>query len=126
MNWLMCCLFSSTAEETSPQMQKDLPFQFLHSSKPIDVRFVIASFGPVKGYNNPAFQIAIERDMNVPLPSSKVVRYGKLDEIHHIFKPDPTSPPVIVSLVFVAAVLAALPALAGVVSSLQTQLSTQL
>jgi len=95
-------------------MQKDLPVQFLHSSKPIDVSFVIASFGPVKGYNNPAFQIAIERDMNAPLPSSRAVRYEKLDEIHHIFKPDPTSPPVVVSLVFVAAVLAALPALAGV------------
>jgi len=95
-------------------MQKDLPVQFLHSSKPIDVSFVIASFGTVKGYNKPTFQIAIERDINAPLPTSRVVRYGKLDEIHHTFKPDPTSPPVIVSLAFIAAVLAALPTLAAV------------
>lgn len=80
---------------------------------------MIASFGSAKGYNSHAFQISVERDINAPLPSSKVVRYGKLGEIHHIFKPDPKSPPIIVSLVFVVAVLAALPALIGVVSSLR-------
>ena len=119
-------LLSSIAEETSHQMQKDLPVQFLHSSKPIDASFVIASFGTVKGYNKPTFQIAIERDINAPLPTSRVVRYGKLDEIHHTFKPDPTSPPVIVSLAFTAAVLAALPTLACVVSFFQIRLSTQM
>lgn len=39
------------------------------------------------------------------------VRYGKRDEIHHIFRADPKSPPKIITLVFTLAVLAALPAL---------------
>ena len=43
------------------------------------------------------------------------LRYGKLPEIHHVFRPDPKNPPVILSIVFLAAVLGTLPVLAGVV-----------
>ncbi|EEH47008.1 uncharacterized protein PADG_03106 [Paracoccidioides brasiliensis Pb18] len=92
--------------------QKDLPTQFFQSSKPIEARFVIASFGSAKGYDDPVFRLDITRDASVseqPLPP----RYGKLKEIHHIFKADPKSPPLIVTLVFVIAVLAAFPVLAG-------------
>ncbi len=47
-----------------------------------------------------------------PLPSQdKPVRYGKLEEIHHIFKSDPKSPPLIITLVFTAAVVATFPIL---------------
>ncbi|WEW59525.1 hypothetical protein PRK78_004999 [Emydomyces testavorans] len=92
---------------------KDLPIQFLKSQTPLDANLVIASFGSALGYNNPVFRLSINRDPNEPLPSSEVVRYGKLKEIHHIFKSDPKSPPIIISLVFVVAVIAALPALAG-------------
>ncbi|PGH34886.1 oligosaccharyltransferase complex subunit delta (ribophorin II) [[Emmonsia] crescens] len=94
--------------------QKDLPPQFLRSSKPIEARFVIASFGPAMGYDNRVFQLDVARDDDAsgPLPSDSL-RYGKREEIYHTFKADPKSPPVIITLVFVVAVLAALPALAG-------------
>ncbi len=39
----------------------------------------------------------------------KPLRYGKLDEIHHIFREDPKSPPQVVSVVFALAVVATLP-----------------
>ena len=39
------------------------------------------------------------------------LRYGKKEEIHHIFRADPQSPPKAISLVFVLAVLATVPAL---------------
>ncbi|OAX82127.1 hypothetical protein ACJ72_03522 [Emergomyces africanus] len=94
--------------------QKDLPAQFMRSSKPIEASFVIASFGSAPGYDSPAFQLDVTRDDAVsgPLPSDSF-RYGKREEIHHTFKPDPKSPPIIITLVFVGAVLAALPTLAG-------------
>ncbi|PGH12486.1 hypothetical protein AJ79_04230 [Helicocarpus griseus UAMH5409] len=94
--------------------QKDLPTQFLLSSKPIEASFVIASFGSAKGFDSPVFELEISREdaAGAPAPSD-TVRYGKRDEIYHIFKADPKSPPVVVTLVFVVAVLAALPTLAG-------------
>ncbi|KAL8907732.1 MAG: hypothetical protein Q9207_001215 [Kuettlingeria erythrocarpa] len=96
--------------------QKDLPSQFL-TAKTLSASLVIASFGTSKPYRSPAFDIRIELDPSAP-PSSveKPLRYGKLPEIHHIFKSDPTSPPKIITLVFTAAVVVALPALAYVVS----------
>ncbi|KAK2761330.1 hypothetical protein FQN54_001852 [Arachnomyces sp. PD_36] len=94
--------------------QKDLPSQFLSASKTLDASFVIGSFGDSKAYNSPAFQLAIDHKGAVAPGSSETVRYGKLDEIHHIFKSDAQSPPVVVSLVFTAAVLATLPVLAGI------------
>lgn len=51
----------------------------------------------------------------MPVPTAEVLRYGKLPEIHHTFKSDPQSPPVVVTLAFVGVVLAALPALGGLV-----------
>ncbi|PGH08753.1 hypothetical protein AJ80_07791 [Polytolypa hystricis UAMH7299] len=93
--------------------QKDIPVQFLQSSKPIDANLVIASFGEAKPYDSSVFKLSIERNVNEPIPSSEAVRYGKRKEIHHTFKPDPTSPPAVVSLVFVVAVLAAIPVLAS-------------
>lgn len=66
-----------------------------------------------------AFELAINLDSGSSLPASeKPLRYGKLPEIHHIFKSDPKSPPKIITLVFSAAVIAALPILLGTVSSL--------
>lgn len=40
-------------------------------------------------------------------------RFGKKQEINHIFREDPRSPPTIISLVFSLSVLAALPLLLG-------------
>ena len=59
--------------------------------------------------------MTIARDPNVPLSVPEApLRYGKLSEIHHIFRDDPKSPPTIISATFTLAVLATLPALLGV------------
>ena len=100
------------------QTQKDIPTQLLSSAGPLDASLVIASFGSSKPYNMKAFDLTIDLDSGSSLPASeKPLRYGKLPEIHHIFKSDPKSPPRIITLVFAAAVIAALPILLGTVSS---------
>lgn len=99
------------------QTQKDLPAQLLRSTSPLSASIVIASFGASTGYNSPAFSLSIELDPNVALPATeKPLRYGKLPEIHHIFRDDPKSPNVVISLFFVGAILATVPALLGAVS----------
>ena len=100
-----------------PQTQKDLPVQFLSTSEPLGARFLIGSFGDADAYNGAAFQLAVARNPDEPVPTVEVSRYGKLPEIHHIFKADAQSPPVVISLAFVAMVLATLPVLGGVVGS---------
>lgn len=101
------------------QTQKDLPTQLLSSTGPLDASLVIASFGSTKPYNGKAFDLTVELDSGSPLSASeKPLRYGKLPEIHHIFKSDPKSPPKIITLVFAAAVIAALPVLLGAVSTI--------
>ncbi|EXJ79293.1 hypothetical protein A1O3_08795 [Capronia epimyces CBS 606.96] len=93
---------------------KDLPLQFLRSSTPLSASIIIASFGTSEGYNGKAFPLTIELDPNVPIPAAETpLRYGKLSEIHHVFRPDPKSPNIVITLVFLGAVLATLPALLG-------------
>jgi oligosaccharyltransferase complex subunit delta (ribophorin II) len=76
---------------------------------------VLASFGASTPYNSPAFDLTISVDPNTPIAKAEPqLRYGKQPEIHHIFRSDPKSPPRIITLVFGAAVLAALPVLFGV------------
>jgi oligosaccharyltransferase complex subunit delta (ribophorin II) len=90
--------------------------QFLKSSQPIDASLVIGSFGQTKGYNDKAFSLSIARDPSIPIASAeKRLRYGKLPEIHHIFKPDPKSPNILITLIFTGAVLAMVPMLLGTV-----------
>jgi len=92
--------------------QKDIPSQLLSSSTPLAASLVIASFGSSKPYNSHAFELSIDADPSAPRSAEeKPLRYGKLPEIHHIFKPDPKNPPRIVSVFFTAAVAAALPVL---------------
>ncbi|KAL2818820.1 Oligosaccharyltransferase subunit Ribophorin II-domain-containing protein [Aspergillus cavernicola] len=93
---------------------KDLPTQFLSVSKSIDARILIGSFGSSKAYDEPAFQLSLARGADEPVPTFEVSRYGKLPEIHHIFKDDAQSPPIVITLTFVAMVLATFPILAGV------------
>ncbi|KAG7293391.1 hypothetical protein NEMBOFW57_003441 [Staphylotrichum longicolle] len=91
---------------------KDLPVQLLLANKPLKASVVIASFGSAQGLNTPVFDVKIETDANVPPPAyEKPLRYGKQPEIHHIFRPDPKSPPKVISLFFGLAVIATLPAL---------------
>ncbi len=101
----------------SSQSHKDMPYQLLSSSEPLTASLVIASFRTSKPYNSHAFDLSIERDPNSPLPKhEKPLRYGKLPEIHHIFKSDPANAPKIITLIFTAAVVAALPLLLVAVS----------
>ncbi|GAT25770.1 oligosaccharyltransferase subunit ribophorin II [Aspergillus luchuensis] len=96
------------------ETQKDLPVQFLSASEPLEARFLIGSFGESTAYNAAAFQLDVTRNADEPVPTVEVSRYGKLPEIHHIFKSDPQSPPIVITLAFVAMVLATLPVLGGV------------
>jgi len=94
--------------------QKDLPTPLLLTSEPLTASVIIASFGSSTPYQSKAFALTIERDPNAPIAAGdKPVRYGKLEEIHHIFRSDPKSPPKIITLVFTAAVLGAVPVLFG-------------
>ncbi|KAJ5550846.1 hypothetical protein N7461_005544 [Penicillium sp. DV-2018c] len=93
--------------------QKDLPIQFLSLSNPVDARVVIGGFGSSDAYDSSAFQLSIDRNPNEPVPTVETQRYGKKPEIHHIFKESPSSPPIIITLAFVAMVGAAIPVLAG-------------
>ncbi|KAL4922528.1 Oligosaccharyltransferase subunit Ribophorin II-domain-containing protein [Aspergillus aurantiobrunneus] len=93
---------------------KDLPSQFISTTEPFDARILIGSFGSSQPYNEPVFRLSLARNPDEPVPTFEVSRYGKLPEIHHIFKSDPQSPPIIVTLAFVAIVLATFPILAGV------------
>ncbi|KAL8666512.1 MAG: hypothetical protein Q9168_007464 [Polycauliona sp. 1 TL-2023] len=91
---------------------KDLPVQFSSRSQTLSASLVIASFGSSKPYRNHAFDLKIEFDPSSPPRAvDKPIRYGKLPEIHHIFKSDPKSPPKIITIVFAGAVIAALPTL---------------
>jgi oligosaccharyltransferase complex subunit delta (ribophorin II) len=90
----------------------------LVAKKPLKASVVLASFGSAQGLNAPVFEVKIETDPNVPAPAyEKPLRYGKKPEIHHIFRPDPKSPPKVISLIFTLAVIITLPALLVGVSS---------
>ncbi len=94
------------------QLQKDLPSQLLLAEKPLKASVVIGSFGSAAALAAPLFDIEIKIDPNAaPVVDEKPLRYGKLPEIHHIFREDPKNPPKIVSLFFLLAVLATIPAL---------------
>ncbi|KAI9879489.1 MAG: hypothetical protein M1830_008365 [Pleopsidium flavum] len=104
--------------------QKDLPAQFLTSSKPLYATLIIASFGSSQPYSNHIFDVNVKLDPNVPYAAPEnPLRYGKLPEIHHTFKADPKSPPKVISLVFAGAVIAALPILLGTWLSLGANLN---
>jgi oligosaccharyltransferase complex subunit delta (ribophorin II) len=82
------------------------------SNKPLQASIVIGSFGSSEGLVAQLFDLEAKQDVHSPAPKyEKPLRYGKLPEIHHIFRKDPKNPPKIVSLFFVGAVAAALPAL---------------
>lgn len=99
-----------------PQTQKELPVQLLSSEQNLQATLLLASFGTSKPYSTHVFDLQVKHDPNVAQPKyNKPLRYGKLEEIHHIFKADPKSGPKIISLFFVLAVLATVPVLLGVV-----------
>ncbi|CAD6448395.1 83123f7d-df44-4d0c-b64c-5b226613068b [Sclerotinia trifoliorum] len=104
--------------------QKDLPVQLLTSSKPLRATLVLASFGSAQAFSNHVFDLDLSHDTSKPIPTyEKPLRYGKLPEIHHIFRPDPQSGPKVFSLAFAFAVLATIPALLGAWAYLGANLS---
>ncbi|ETI27007.1 hypothetical protein G647_10106 [Cladophialophora carrionii CBS 160.54] len=97
--------------------QRDLPAQFLAANTSLTTSIILASFGAsTPGYNQAAFTLhPTASDPSTPFPATETpLRYGKLPEIHHIFRSDPKSPPVIISLVFFGGVLATIPFLVAV------------
>ena len=103
--------------DPSRQTQKDIPSQLLASTNPLSMSLIIASFGSSNPYKSRAFDLTIKQDPTAPAHAAeKPLRYMKQPEIHHIFKPDPKSPPKIISIFFTAVVLATLPTLLIVVS----------
>lgn len=98
------------------QALKDLPAQLLLSTQPLRATLLLASFGTSLPFAKEVFNLDVEVDASGAVPKyEKPLRYGKLPEIHHIFKPDPKSGPVIISQFFVIAVLATVPMLLGTV-----------
>ena len=73
---------------------------------------MLASFGSSQGYSKPIVDVEINLDPSLVTPDyQKPLRYGKLPEIHHIFRQGPKNPNAMVSIVFAAAVAATIPAL---------------
>lgn len=102
---------SSTGLAATEISQKDIPTTLLVSKKPLQALLVIGSFGETKAVIKPIFEVALHPDPNDPTAYQAPLRYGKREEIHHIFRSAPQSPPKIISLAFTGAVVAALPAL---------------
>jgi oligosaccharyltransferase complex subunit delta (ribophorin II) len=96
---------------------KDIPTAFLRSPRSLSASIVIASFGSSPGYNSKVFTLAIESDSTASSAGGdeKPLRYGKLPEIHHIFRADPKNPNIMISLFFSGVVVATLPILLGTV-----------
>lgn len=101
------------------QTQKDIPTTFFSSSKPLHATIIIGSFGSAQGLTADAFDIELKHEPNTQPPTVPApLRYGKLPQIHHIFKELDKYPSRVLPKFFVAAVLATLPALFYVVRNL--------
>ncbi|KAM0223853.1 hypothetical protein ACHAPA_002446 [Fusarium lateritium] len=92
--------------------QKDLPIQLLLSDTPIKAYLVLGSFGSSDPLISPLFEVKIRLNPNTPRPEyTAPVRYGPRAGIDHVFKVGDTSPPMVITLVFVLAIIASVPAL---------------
>lgn len=93
-------------------MQKNLPVQFIVSPQHLRAEIFLASFGPSQAFSNHVFNLEIKPVPNTVAPKyEKPLRYGKREEIHHIFRPEAKSGPAVLSIFFVLAVAATLPVL---------------
>ena len=83
-----------SSEETHPadvpQTQKDIPIQLLLSETPLRASIVIGSFDSSSALHAQVFDVQIVADPNSPRPAYEAPdRFGKKDEIHHIFRGRP-------------------------------------
>ncbi|EPS42201.1 hypothetical protein H072_3939 [Dactylellina haptotyla CBS 200.50] len=103
--------------------QKEIPLALL-TSPSLTLTVAIGSFGQATPLSveiatvNLSLDAATKKSLAEP-----PLKYGKLNEIHHIFRPEPRSPPKIISLVFLVGVLACLPALFGAWFALSANVS---
>ncbi|KAK6538542.1 hypothetical protein TWF694_010121 [Orbilia ellipsospora] len=103
--------------------QKEIPLSLL-SSPSLTLTLVVGSFGqgiPVSaevGTLKLVLDPATKKTIAQP-----ALKYGKLEEIYHTFRAEPKSPPAIISIVFLGAVLACLPALFGAWFTLSANVS---
>ncbi len=85
---------------------------------------MIASFSESQPFKKDLFDIDIKLDTNAPSAAvKKPLRYGKLDEIHHIFRLDAKSPATVITLLFTAVNLLALGSLLVAVRRAPSMLS---
>ncbi|KHJ35889.1 putative oligosaccharyltransferase subunit ribophorin ii [Erysiphe necator] len=94
--------------------QKNFPMQLNISSQPLRATLLLASFGSSQAFSNHVFNLDVKRDsqaVNAAPRYEKPLRYGKLEGIDHIFKPEPKSGPIIISIIFLVAVAGSLPVL---------------
>ena len=84
------------------------------TSSPLHVSLIVGSFkySPLKA---DLFDLALPASAPAPQHPDEAT-FHPLPEIHHTFRPDPKSPPQIISLVFAGAVLAPWVVLLGLVS----------
>ncbi|KAF3909270.1 hypothetical protein ABW20_dc0106856 [Dactylellina cionopaga] len=103
--------------------QKDIPIALL-TSPSLTLTLAIASFGQSNPLSVEIGKVApvLDAATKKSLPETPL-KYQKMNEIHHIFRPEPKSPPKIISLVFLVAVLACLPGLFGAWFSLSANVS---
>lgn len=70
------------------------------------------------------FELNVPQDGTSQVPGALTpLRYGKLPEIHHVFRSDPKSPPVFITAVFGCLVFMTLPVLLGIWLELGMNLS---
>ena len=113
------CEGPNTNKASQYRPKRTFPVQFLAENSSLTSSIVLASFGSNAGYNSRAFTLTPSSDSSTPPPAAEQpLRYGKLPEIHHVFRANAKSPPVVISIVFLGAVVATLPVLAGVVRRL--------
>ncbi|OBS19651.1 hypothetical protein FPOA_11376 [Fusarium poae] len=102
----------SSGKAVASFSHKDLPVPLLLSDEILKVNLVLGSFGSSNPLISPVFNIQIYHVPNTPLPAfERPLRYGPRDEIHHIFRVGETSPPMLLTVVFVTAILSTFPAL---------------
>ncbi|KAF3938832.1 hypothetical protein ABW19_dt0205904 [Dactylella cylindrospora] len=102
---------------------KDIPVSLL-TSPSLSLTLAIASFGQSAPLSVEIATLTPVLDANTKkMIPSPPLKYGKLPEIHHIFRSEPRSPPKIVSIVFLIAVIVTLPGLFGAWFGLSANLS---
>ncbi|ESU15970.1 hypothetical protein FGSG_09399 [Fusarium graminearum PH-1] len=102
----------SSGKAVASISHKDISVPLLLSEEPLKVNLVLGSFGSSSPLISPVFNIQIYHVPNTPLPAfERPMRYGRREEIHHVFKVGETSPPKIISIVFVTAIVCTFPLL---------------